>query len=282
MFSRIFKKITLFDYLLVFIFVFLVLFAFLNFSRERKAVYLYTLTDYQQYWDNVYPSFYWVANSINKGDKAFSSTGSQIAEVVEVDNVDWGMSRRYIRLKLKAYPLFDKRTKQYRIGNRPLSVGNTITLDINNTNYEGMIVYVGEESDPEDFKYRYISLNLKVYRIEPSLAESYKRFSIVRNTEGQLIFRVDKADVFSTEESVPTSDGRIKRALDPYYKDVYISATVRVRCHEGVCYFNEVIPVKVGGVFKVESQGSIISDDNTYITKVNGFINDINDSFMGK
>jgi hypothetical protein len=263
--KKIYKRLTLLD-LIVLMLLFLAVVLFLIFfSREKSTVYVYTVTTDQEWSEVPYPNFYWIANSIVKGSMAYSSTGSKVAEVVEVDNTERGGARRYSRLKLKVYAIYDKRTKQYRLGDRSLQVGNSIELNIGNTKYKGMIIYVGDSLEPAGYKHELMEVNLKVEQIEPWLALTYEEPFVVKNTEDKKVFEIISVEIRAAELSVPTDRGIIVRSYDPRLKDVFIKAKARVRCQEGICYFNEVLPIKSGLPFWVQSDSTIIDGGKTRI-----------------
>lgn len=252
------KKLKTLDYLLIFLLIIAISVAAFYFSRKKSAIYIYTL-DVPVQWTDSPPSTYsWISNSINKGDMAYDPTGAKVAEVVAVDNVDLGGQHRSARLILKVNTLFDKRTRQYRLRDRLLQVGNTISLDIGNTKYEGMISYIGETISPPDSQYRYMKVKLKAYDVEPWLAETYDTSFVVTNSEGKEIFRIIDSLIRPAEKTVPTDRGELVKGYDPLKKEVYITAKVYVRCQEEVCYFNEILPVKVGLWLWTQSNTSII------------------------
>ncbi len=57
-----------------------------------------------------------------------------------------------------------------------------------------------------------------------------------------------------------TDSGELKKALDPIFKDVYITAEIRVSCQKSVCFYNEVFPVKIGQDWRVQSNNNQIKN----------------------
>jgi len=258
--NKILKKLSIIDYFLITLLLVVTSIAILYFSREKSVVYIYTLNEYSDWQEVPFPSLYWISNSIRAGDIVFDSTGSKIAELISIDNTEWGGIRRSLRLKLKVYALRDRRTGQYRVGDQVLQIGNFITFDIGNTKYEGVISYIGTDLEPPDFLYKYIELQIKAHMVPPWLAKTYDNTFIVKNTEKEVIFRILDSTTVPGEKSVETESGNIVRSKDPFFKDVYINAIGRVRCQEDSCYFNESIPVKIGSDFSVQSSTSILGD----------------------
>ncbi len=258
---KLLKKLSALDYLLFFAIIISITIAILYFSREKSVVYVYTVNSFEGWETKPFPPMYWISNSIKKGDVAYDSIGREVAEVLSVDNMDWGNERRTSRLKLKIHALYDKRTKQYRLRDKALQVGSTISLSIGSTKYEGVVSYVGETLEPPGYQDRQLEIEIKVPLVEPYLAQTYNSTFVVKNTEGIEIFRIITAKSVAAEVSVETDRGTIVRSRDPYYKDVYIKAIVRARCQEGVCYFNEVIPIKNGYWIWTQSETSIIEGE---------------------
>ena len=216
----IFKRLKTLDYLLIFLLIVVVGVAAFYFSRKKSVIFVYTL-DVPVQWTDFPPSTYsWISNSINKGDIAYDPAGVKVAEVVAVDNVDLGGQRRSARLALKVSALYDKRTRQYRLRDRLLQVGNTISLDIGNTKYEGVISYLGKTIDPPDSQYRYLRVRLKAYDVEPWLAQTYDTSFVVTNSEGKEIFKIIDSLVRPAEKTVPTAQGVLVKGYDPLKKEV--------------------------------------------------------------
>jgi len=253
------KELTPVDFLVVVIIVGVLVVCFVYFSRKKATIYIHTVNEFQEFREDPMPPFYWLSNSIRKGDVVYGVGGEKVAEVVSIDNTEWGGQRRFSRLKLKiAKALYDKRTRQYRIGDTSLQVGNKLVLDIGTTHYEGVVAYVGETLDPPADQYKYLKLTIKVPEIQPWLAVTYDESFVVKNSEGKEILKIIESEIVPTERSVDTEDGRIVRSKDPYYKDAIIDVLVWVRCQENICYFNEFRPVKVGEYIWTQSEKSII------------------------
>lgn len=269
-----FNKLSILDYLVVFAIIFALGVGLVHFSREKSEIYVYTVNEFPEWQENPFPPLYWISNSINIGDLAHDSTGKKIAEVISIDNSEWGGQRRYSRLKLKVYGLFDKRTRLHRVGDLVLQVGNTLELDIGNTKYEGVITYVGETLEPPGNQIRYLEAEIKAKDVPPWLADTYNESFIVKNTQGVEIFKIIDSVIVPAEKSVETAAGTIVRSRDPHFKDVYFTAILRVRCQERVCYYNEVFPIKVGQWIWTQSETSII-EGSARIISVNELTDEI-------
>lgn len=265
--KKILKELRTIDYIVLVILLAGLLVVLFSMYRQKRTVYVYTVNEYNSWQENIFPPMWWISNSIRKGDVAYDTTGKEIAEVLSVENIDWGGERRTSRLKLKVYALYDNRTKQYRIKDQALSVGSKVSMKIEQTDYSGIIIYIGDTLTPLDSEYKSLEVELKAQDLDPWLADTYDESFYTKNTEGLEIFRILDSTIVPHERSVETADGRIVRSRDPYYKDVYITAIVRVRCQENVCYFNEMQPLKVGGWLWTQSENSFIKG-NTRIIEV--------------
>jgi hypothetical protein len=254
---RALKQLSFLDYLVLIIFLVLTVVGILYFSRARTTVYVYTvnittgLPDWQQ---DPIPSIYWIANSIQKGDKAYGPAGDLVAEVVGIDNAEWGGQRRFLRLKLKVNAFYDRRTKQYRLNDQPLQIGTTLSLDIGKTKYQGMISYVGKTLEPLGSEYKYVELGIKAPLVQPWLAVTYDSSFRVKNSDGKEIFRILQSTSVPAQVSLSVGSTQLVQSTDPILKDVYITAVAYVRCQEDVCYYNEMMPVKVGDWIWTQSE----------------------------
>lgn len=265
------NKLSVLDYMVIIILVFVIGVGLVFFSREKNTVYISLTSIGRETDEGVLSSYYWISNSVASGSAVYSSTGDKIAEVLSVVNVDESGLRRHSSLQLKVNAIYDKRTNIYRIGDNPLLVGKYVTFDIGETSYRGMITYVGETPESSIYQPRYMVLQLKVSGVQPWLADTYNDTFVMNSTEGDVVFKITNAVVQPADVSVPTADGRIVRSHDPVLKDVYIDSLARVTCQEDTCFFNEFYPVKIGLKFGVQSDLSIIDEENTKIIGVGEF-----------
>lgn len=252
------KKLSLLDYFVIFIILFGIAFSLRFLTRKQKVVFLHTETGSPEWSEEQFPSFYWLSNSIRKGDSIYTASGTQVGEVVDVYNVEWRGNRRYSRLKLKLNAIFDKRTGQYRIDDVSLMIGSEAQFNIENTAYKGQITYIGETPDPLNYDERYLKVEIKVPSVESWLAETYNESFVTKSTDGREVFRITDSRIEPAAVTEVNSRGSRVYTRDPLFKDIYIEATMFVTCQSDVCYFNGTMPIKVGLPITIQSPESTI------------------------
>lgn len=237
---------------------------FVFFSRKKATIYISTMNTYQDWTEDTPPPPYWISNSVKPGEKAYDTFGGELAEVMGVDNSDWGGQRRFLRLKLKVNALYNRRTNIYFLEDQPLLIGNQLVLNIGKSHFEGLISYVGETPEDTGTEYKTAEIKIFIPQVYPWEAVTYDKNFVTRNTQGDIIFQITSSKIVPALRYVNTSDGRALWVNDPYSKDVYITAKARVRCQEDTCYYNEVYPLRVGAKYKWRSAYSFI-DSNSII-----------------
>lgn len=227
-------------------------------SKSKTEVYVHTTTEVFPWQEYAKPEFYWVSNSINIDDVVRYSTGREIGKVVSVENIDWGGQRRTARLILKINTLFDKRTQQYKLGDRALQIGSTVKFTINQTLYNGTITELSQNSASTKLTTKKLLITIKAPEVDPWVADTYNSDFVVKNTFGNEIFRIINVDSQLAESSEPNFAGQLVKTYDPLKRDVFIKAIVEVECQFDVCMYNQTLPIKVGLTFWTQSINSII------------------------
>jgi hypothetical protein len=259
--KKIMKRIDLLDTLFIFVLVIIVSLVFLSFNKEQTDVYVYLVNDFEYWQENPPSPAFWISNSINQGDKVYTMSKNYVGDVVSIENIDWGGRTRSSQVKLKLSVLYDVNKKHYSLDDQLLAVGKRLELYIGDVKYEGVISYFGDQLDPPQLQKKYIEVDIYVPEVEPWIANSYDNTFIVKDTSGIEIFRIKNSLVSPAEKSIETESGRIVRSKDPFFKDVRIRARLQVRCQEEVCYFNGVVPIKIGGNIWAQARDSYIPDD---------------------
>ncbi len=246
--KKIILRLGVLDYFIGFVIIVVIALSSVFLTRENTSVYIHTEASSPPSQEEKLPHFYWLSNSVAKGERVSTRTGGEVGEVVEVLNIPWRGDRRYTKLKIKINTIFNKNKNEHRVGDTPLLVGDFIDLTIGNTHYQGVITYVGDTLNPPNYEEKYLKVHIKVLEVEDWLARLYADGDfVVKDVGGREVFRVVDANVVPHETTKENSRGMLVRTLDPVYKDVAIIAKVFTSCEQGECYFSGSIPIKVGG-----------------------------------
>jgi len=258
--EKLLKKLSVLDYVVFIVVVVVIVGFFVFYSRENVTVYVSTVNEWSEWLEDPMPPPYWLSNALKVGDKAFHTSGGELAEIIGIENTDWGGQRRFSRLNLKAKALYNVRSKVYLLKEQPLFVGGTLTLNFKGVQYRGVITYVGTTPEFPESKLSRARLEVFIPEVYPWLAETYNKDYVVKDTNGLEIFRIISSRIIPTERSIVTDDGRILRRSDPYYKDVYFVAEAQVRCQEGTCYYNDTFPLRIGAHIRIHSTSSLVEE----------------------
>lgn len=216
-----------------------------SYSRQKTTFYLTLDSKTQEYTAIPIPPPYWIGNSIKVGDVSFDSTGNRVAEVAKVENLPAGGMRQYLKVTFKVEGLTDQLNRQYRINDIPLEIGRELTLTIGNTNFEGLITYVGETLTDPNYTPQKLTLNLLGRSLDPTLiATLSQNLPLYATSSSEIV--VNQISVKPAEKSIANAAGDLIKSLDPIYKDLELNVTIPVNCHLEDCYYHEVYPIKVG------------------------------------
>lgn len=257
--------ITMFDAIVAICFILAIISFFIFYSRKSAVVYISTVNNFQDWPEDTPPSPYWISNSVKIGDKARDSFGGERAEVVGIDSSEWGGDRSFLRLRLKVNALYNKKTRIYLLEDQPLLIGNRLSLDIGKIHYEGVISYVGTNLDDFEKDYKLAEVNFASLKVLPWIASVYSTDFEVKNTQGESIFKIISSKIEPALQQVTTSNGTMLLKRDPYLKDVYFTAKLKVRCYQGTCYFNDIYPIRVGTRYKYFSNYAFLDDHPTIV-----------------
>ena len=260
MFNQVFKRLVFVDYLVGFLAVLGVVFALVWFSRSKEFVMVDLATEYEQW----APPFYWYSNAIKVGDKGFNEFGSEVAEVVSVENIDYGGERRFLRTRIKLEAIKDKRTGLYRYGNQRLKLGEELSITIGNVGLSAIIVDLNSESDLEstsawDGEKKYMTVKVLARNIYSWLAESYNSDFYIKDEQGEILLEI--LQVLSVKNSSPdviVDANRITTRDSQLFQDVELLVKIKVTCSNEVCFFNRNYPIRLGsGIWAHTPQSSL-------------------------
>lgn len=264
------KSIGLIDYLVIFLVVSFVGISLVYFPRQKDKVYVDFLVTGEGLKEDVYQtsSFIWNSSSIKDGMIVRNLSGSKMGEVVDIAVYNYGNNRRFPKVKLKIDVLFDKTTGIYKIGDTSLLIGSLHTFDLGGTRYKGVVTYYGTSPNDINIKEKQVSILLKVSNIDPELANYYNSDFVVKRQDKE-IFSLTKSNIVNSDTQITLQKMTSSVALDKtLLKDVYIEASILVECLDDNCFFENTVPVKVGGYFWIEDNELIIERGSARILKV--------------
>lgn len=194
------------------------------------------------WWSNPDPP-YWLADPIQAGAIEYDPQGNALVEVLDVRTFEIGQRKRlWIRAKLKVTP--SSKSDQYRFRREPLQIGKVIQINPSNINVNANVVAiegvgkVGEEVE------RIVTLRL--YEIMPWRAEAMKVGSQMVDNKGKVLAEIVESDISVARVWANDDRGIGRVTTNELRSDAVIKVKVRAVRHEGIDYFAEFQPLKVG------------------------------------
>lgn len=175
---------------------------------------------------------YWIANSVNIGDKDADPYGNVRALVVDKETYEGGGDGLFVQLILKVYTIKDK-SGLYLFKNQPLSVGGKINLNFPKISQEAYIFSM-EENPPKE-AYKTLLVELETSSISDDLIDLINEEDKVTDSKGRILVKILRKGV---ENAPIRGDDKIMK----------LSAEILTKKISNYFYFQENQKVKVGEV----------------------------------
>lgn len=184
----------------------------------------------------------WLVDSIKKGSMELSFSGKKIAEVLAVKSYEEGADKVVI-LTVRLVVTSDEKRGTYRYKQKPLEVGSTVEMLLDNSRVYGSVIRIRGEKD--ETKEIYKKVRVKLYGKRPWLAESMKvgdrvEDDVSNEIQSELLFK----KVELNEVSISTLSG-LKLTRNPILRDIELELRLLVEERGGVIYFANYQPVKI-------------------------------------
>lgn len=195
----------------------------------------------------------WFSQLFHEGMMERDGVGRNQAEVVKIYSYDTDPSKKALYLTLKLKAVYSKSTGQYSFKGKPLLIGNTIKLFLDNVNLEGLIVNIENLPDPrEKVKLRLETRLIGDSRFQETegspqyVTDAVKVGDKVYDSQGNTILTVISKYTEPAKRVVTTSDGRVLVRTSPLLKDAYFAADVNAMKIGGKYYLFDDVPISIG------------------------------------
>ncbi|MFZ5845014.1 MAG: DUF4330 family protein, partial [Patescibacteria group bacterium] len=176
----------------------------------------------------------WFGQMFYPGMKEKDGLGKTSAEVLQVRtyNTFPGRQAAYLTVKLRA--TYNRGSNQYIYRGKPVLIGNTIKLFLDNVLAEGLITHIEGVPDPRQKTSLTVQVQLReetpVYPetsgTRPYVAEAIKAGDQIVDNQGNVAIKVLDKEVSDAKRLVTTSDGRVSIQSNPLRKDVFLTLLV--------------------------------------------------------
>ena len=191
---------------------------------------------------------YWLADSIEIGDKDVNPLGGSNMIVVEKNSYEAGYYGQNVYLLLKMKAVHD-RSGIYLYKNKPLSVGSVIDLNLTKTQVQGLVIKVDKEKP--NYTYKKLKVTLHQKAVNREIADSLKVGSEIKDNKKMILaVLLDKqiAPPISSSLYLDSSQRSLKVTVELLVKKIddnyYYAETSKVKVNEWL-----FLPFKEVGLF---------------------------------
>lgn len=277
-FNKKFKKLTLFDKIIIVVAVLgLAFFAFVFF---RKSVFVTIVVKVGEEnilyepWAVSTGTRAWFSQLFHEGMKEQDGLGREMAEVLSIRSYDTLPSRKAVYLTTKLRAVYNRASNQYTFKGRPLLIGSPVRLNLDRLFVDGLITHVEGIKDPRER----IELIVEARLIEETpvfpetrgvrayLAEAIKVGEEFNDDQGNTIAKVLDKKVEGAKRAVVTGDGRVVVRTNPLRKDVYITLQVDALEIGNRYYLFDDVPLLIGNGIPLNTSTISVWPEVTKIT----------------
>jgi len=252
--GRFLRRLTVFDWLTILVVLagltFLALFIF----KEEKWIKVEVKISRPEWWWNAKPPPYWLADTIQKGDKQHDSLGKKVAEVLDIKSYEWGEERKMTYLILNLKVEVEKRKKILKFNHRSLEIGKSIDLELSKTGMQALVTFIEGIPDTRIWEDKIVEVKVahwsnifpETLGLFPWRAEAIKVGDQMKDSQGRVIAEVLSKKAAPAEKIVTTADGHVFVRQDPLKKDVTLMIKLKTFRQNGIDYYLHDIKLKVG------------------------------------
>ena len=256
--QKLLRKISVFDFVLLCIGVFLFFGFFFFFYRKAEYVNIRVkVTDQDVLYAKTQPET-WYANRFEVGDVERDTLGRVISEIVGVERFNVTSRLKAVYLDLKVRATYDTRTKLYSARGKPLIFGTPVRFNFSTITFDGIVTEFPKSEYQKNLRVE----NMKVVvlqrwirpdgvtgvTVEPTTIQSIKKGDKIYNSSGEVLAEVLEVKIRQAERTVETDRGELLLRYDPIYKDGIYTLNIRARVFNDEPFVFDNIPVKLGEV----------------------------------
>jgi len=253
------RKLTLLDWIVCAVLLGIFGFFLLNrFSKEERWVNI-KLRASSDDWQGNSNSPMWYGFGLLKGQSAYNTFGTKVAEIETIENYDIGGPNRLVLADIKLLTTFNKKTQTYTFNYQTLQVGKSLDLTFGQYNLRGLVTYIGDNAIP----YSTTKLEVKLQSIYPWEANSYIVGVHMVDILGNIIGTIDAVDVQNAVVSeLSDNHGRliIIPTAENSLKDVTLRLTLKTYAMSGVPFFIDGTAIKIGNRIWLEFEHTAVKN----------------------
>jgi len=255
---KFFKKLKLFDILIIILFLILTGAFFVFFFRQSK----YLTVKLKVSEKNVLYAWstppYWFANLFKPGMKGKDGLGRVTAEVLDVYFYESAPANKALYLTLNLRTTYNTRSQEYVYEGTPVAIGDGLRVNFGKITVEGLVIEVEGLKNPYEevffqVKAQYFDLKensvfSETTGVEPFVADSIKIGDKVFDSSSKIVAEVIGKEALPAKKNTFDDKGNVYLKLDPRKKDVFLKLKIRAKKINNEFYFFDDIRIKVDQV----------------------------------
>jgi len=251
------RKLKIFDWFLILIFLILAIGFFAFFFRQSKqlTVRLKITEKNVLYAYSTPPS--WFVYLFKSGMSEKDGFGRINAEVLDVYFYDTAPAHKAAYLTLSLKTTYNGRSQEYKYKGNPVVVGESLRVNLDGILAEGLIVGVDQTKDQLGYDWFKVEARLmenqnisftETTGIDLFIADALNLGDKIFDSNGDAIAEILDKKVLPAEKNTFDDRGNVYQKFDPRKKDVFLTLKVRVRKINNEYYFFDDIQLKINQI----------------------------------
>jgi hypothetical protein len=246
--KKVLKKTNLswFDLFVLVCGVSLLLAFFLFFYRKNEVITIRVkVTDQEVLYANTQP-LNWYANHFKVGDSEADALGRTITEITHVQVFPTSAKTSVVYLDLNVRATYDRKTKTYSARGRNLSFGTPLRFSLGKVTFDGIVVDFPNMN--QSINQRELIVTSSAKNVEPYFSPSLHIGDKITDSNGKVFAEITSIETSPAKKVTQTSSGELLLKKDPYFVDLEIKVKVDAKVIDGVSYFFDDSPLKIGEI----------------------------------
>ena len=227
--------------------------------QENRYVTVEMIASGGDWWQTIPQTPHWLADAVVPGATEYSAGNKKLAEILETKKYQEDTNKiMWTKVKLLVTP--DKTRGGWRFRQMPLEIGSTLTIEPNNVKLTGSVIAI--EDVGQAGEYKNLIVLVKIYFQHPCYADAIQPGLEAIDDQGNVTARIIDKRTELAETVAYTADGRVLSRQNPLYRDIILTIKIQTVERNGLLYFNQVQPVKIGNKIWIHAKNINIWEAN--------------------
>ena len=249
------RKLKIFDWLLILIFLILAIGFFAFFFRQSKqlTVRLKITEKNVLYTSSTPPS--WFVYLFKSGMSEKDGFGRINAEVLDVYFYDTAPAHKAVYLTLSLKTTYNGRSQEYKYKGNSVVVGESLRVNLDGILAEGLIVGVDQAKDQLEYDWFKVEARLmenstftETTGIELFIADALSSGDKIFDSDGDVMVEILSKKVLPAEKNTFDDRGNVYEKFDPRKKDVFLTLKVKAKKINNEYYFFDDNQLKINQI----------------------------------